>query len=257
MKIYILDGIGTYNRPDGVVMKQVAEAIEERVNISETKWINWPASMSGIGGPLSWHDASIIGVKLLTEEVLSNDEDFVLLAFSGGNKPARDWLYQNPDLRERCRAVGFLSDPERPRDRWQTGLPNPGGWGISGEDYGPIRDRSYWTSMPGDVISSARDDALLRTFNDLSEGPPEFVVQGARPVLVNKNRFQLAYQLEIPFVQWFTTLPRRIGEALEDVHRYNTGWHTTKYVTSFNNGPSLSSRMGASIAWRLNNPPRI
>lgn len=257
MKIYILDGIGTYNRPDGIVMKQVADAIEQRVDISETKWINWPASMLGIGGPLSWNDASIIGVKLLTEEVQSNDEDFILLSFSGGNKPAKDWLYANPELRERCRAVGFLSDPLRPRDRWQSGVSDPGGWGINGEDYGPIPDRSFWTSMPGDVISSAREDALLRTFSDISNQPPELVMVGAKVKLINENKFQLARQLKVPFLQWFGSLGRRINEAIGDVQRYQTGWHTTKYTTSFEGGDSLSSRMGASIAWRINHPPKV
>ena len=253
MKIYILDGIGSHNRADGIVMKQVADTIKEKVNISEVRWINWPASMSGIGGPLSWVEASNIGKRMLTEQIERDKEEFILLAYSGGNKPARDWLYENPELRKLCKSVGLVSDPERPRDRWQNGLPDPGGWGISGEDYGPVREMTFWTSVPGDVISSARPDALLRTFSDLSAGPPEFAVQNARPVLLNKNRFQLGYQLEVPFIEWFTTLGRRISEALEDIYRYQNGWHTSHYVGPVDNGPSLSQRMGASIAWRINN----
>lgn len=256
MKIYILDGIGTHDRPDGIVMKQVADAIKERTDISETKWVNWPASMLGQGGPLSWNQASAIGVQMLTDEVSSNNEDFILLAFSGGNKPARDWLYANKDLRKRCKAVGLLSDPERPHDRWQSGTDDPGGWGIAGEDYGPVPDMTFWTSYPGDAISSARKDALLRSFNDITNTSPEFAVKGANITLANVNKFQLGYQLEVPFFEWFTSLGRRINEAIGDVHRYLNGWHTTKYTISFNGGLPLTTRLGSSIAWRINNPPK-
>lgn len=251
MKIYILDGIGTHDRPDGTVMKQVADAIAAKADISEVKWINWPASMMGQGGKLSWNDASRIGVNMLSDEVSRTDEDFILIAFSGGNKPARDWLYENPDLRARCKAVGLLSDPMRPRDRWQSGLNDPGGWGIAGEDYGPIPDRTYWSSMPGDVISSARPDALLRTMADLSDGPPDMIFKDATETL-KMNRFQLGYMLRVPFFEWFGSLGRRINDAIIDIQRYMSGWHTTRYTTPFDDGDSLSTRMGSSIAWKVN-----
>ena len=250
MRIYILDGIGTHDRPEGLVMKQVADAITAKMSISEVKWINWPASMMNQGGKLSWNDATKIGVTMLTDEVSTNDEDFILLAYSGGNKPAREWLYQNPELRERCKAVALVSDPFRPRDRWQAGLPNPGGWGIAGEDYGPIPDRTFWTSIPGDVISSARPDAILRTMADLSDGPPELILNDATETL-KQNKFQLGHQLKVPFFEWFTSLGRRINEAVVDVQRYFGGWHTTKYTTSFNGGGSLCTRIGESISWKL------
>lgn len=253
MKIYILDGIGTYDRPDGIVMGDVARAITKDVEVSEVKWINWPASMMGQGGPMPWDEASRVGVRLLTEEVVKHNEEFIILAFSGGNRPAKEWLYENPKLRERCVAVGLLSDPQRPRDRWQSGVGNPGGWGISGEDYGPIPDRTFWTSMPGDVISSARADALLRSFAGGSPLTPELVIRPANAALHGNNRMEIGRQLEIPFIQWFTTLGRRIHEAFGDIQRYFGGWHTTLYTRPFDNGPSLCERLGRSISWRVRN----
>ena len=53
--------------------------------------------MAGIGGPLSWVEASRRGVLELDRVVAENPgEDLILLGYSGGNRVVHEWLILAP-----------------------------------------------------------------------------------------------------------------------------------------------------------------
>src|SRR5699024_4370625 len=164
MRIYVLDGAGTHGRHDNSVIAGGVDRLEGsliRKHDPDTtaEWVPWQAALMGVGGNReSWETNSREGVRLLVERMKSHDEDVILIAYSAGNKPAHDFLNDHPEFHDRVAAVGFVSDPWRPRDRWQHGLGDPGGWGVCGEDYTPIPARCFWTAVPGDVIPCAQPD---------------------------------------------------------------------------------------------------
>lgn len=256
MKIYVLDGAGSANRTSGIIDKTV-QRIVEKLEISDAIWINYPAAMMGVGGDKSWEQSSREGVAMLMEEMRKHDEDVILLSYSAGNKPLHDFLDVFPEFHKRIRAVGFMSDPWRPRDRYQANTPKPIGWGIKGERVGPLGDRSYWTSVVDDAISAAWPDALIRYAADVSEGQPDEII--TRAIDLGKlGNWQLGWQLGIiqrnP-IGWFFGLGGRIGQLAADVRGYLTGAHTTAYIQPFKtkdgNHASLAERLGDSIAWKV------
>lgn len=256
MRIHVLDGAGSANRTSGIIDKTVQRLVE-KLDISEAKWINYPASMMGVGGDKTWEESSREGVRLLAEEMKSHDEDVILLSYSAGNKPLHDFLDMFPEFHDRIRAVGFMSDPWRPRDRFQAGTPKPIGWGVNGERLGPIPDRSFWTSVYNDAISAAWPDALIRYTSAVSAGSPDQIVTNAIN-MGQMGNFQLAWQLGI--IQrnplgWFLGLGGRIGQLAADVRGYLTGAHTNDYIKPFKTSDgkteSLAERLGDSIAWKV------
>lgn len=256
MKIYVLDGAGSANRTSGIIDKTV-DRLKQTLDISEAKWINYPAAMMGVGGNKSWEQSSREGVALLMEEMQKHEEDVILLSYSAGNKPLHDFLDVFPEFHSRIRAVGFMSDPWRPRDRYQAGTPKPIGWGIKGERIGPLGDRSFWTSVVNDAISAAYPDALIRYAADVSEGNPDEIITKAIH-LGSLNNWQLGWQLGIiqrnP-IGWFLGLGGRIGQFAADVRGYLSGVHTTAYIQPFktNDGKSfsLAERLADSISWKV------
>ena len=254
MRILVLDGIGSHNRTSGVVDHAV-QRLAEKLDCGAT-WVNWKAAMAGVGGAGSWAENSRQGVKLMIDEFDKSSDDFVLIAYSGGNRVVHEFLDECPHLHERVLAVGLMSDPWRPKDRWQSGTAKPIGYGIMGEDYGPIADRTFWTSAHADVISAAWPDALMRYAADISPGDPdEFVATAIR--MGHLGQFQLAWQLGViqrEPLRWFFGLGGRIGQLGADAHGYLTGAHTNAYINPYRVGEddrSLAVRLADSIAWRL------
>ena len=175
MLIVYCDGIGS-GRLDAAdsrsILNPLLVRLREKTGARYVR-VEWPASLAGIGGPLSWVEASRRGVAELDRIVAENPgEDLILLGYSGGNRGVHDWLDSRPHLLNRVAAVGLLSDPFRPRGRGQFGAPGVGGFGICGERLGPIPDRTFWCAFQGDVITDCPEDSPLRTVADLSDRIP-------------------------------------------------------------------------------------
>lgn len=255
MKQIILDGIGTGDGRTSGVIDVTANKVADALGI-QSKWIFWKAAMAGVGGSGSWNDNAKAGVLMMVDEFKSTDEDYIILAYSGGNKVVHDFLDMYPEFHDRVVAVGFMSDPWRPKTRWQHGTPEPIGYGVMGERLGPIPDRSYWTSVHNDAISAAYPDALIRYAADVSDGDPDKIIENLIS-MSNLGKFQLAWQLGVvqrdPF-RWFFGLGGRIGQMISDIHGYLNGRHTKAYITPFDtndgNRESLAERLAETIIFK-------
>lgn len=236
-----------------VASKELARLLASRgVPVQRVK-VQWPASMARVGGDQSWDEAAREGVRNL-DEILARSpgEPVVLLGYSGGCKVVHDWLDQRPDARHRVAAVGLMSDPFRPRGRWQATLPDPGGWGICGEKLGPIPGRTFWTSSGPDVISSCPADSPLRTFADVSDKIPGSLLDDLRGHLV-KDDWQLATYMKMwrkDPLGYLRDLPRRMHVARTGVEGYLASAHTLAYTRG---NPSLALQLAGSINWALKN----
>lgn len=266
--IFVLDGIGAFDGKTSNVIDKAAwrlqESLAEHNRPFEVEWINWPASINPIG-ELTWSASTEVGVTNFEERVrqLEPQDRFIILAFSGGNRPAHVWLERvaewEPAMLERVLAVGLASDPYRPRGKQQAGMPMPGGWGLSGEWETPIMDRTFWLAIPRDAITDARHDALLRTAADVIDYFPGDLLSGLAKLVEeqNPNNWQLAWQLkafhENP-LRWFMGMNNRLGQARDDIVGYATGVHTRAYIEPFEGGPSAMERLAATISWKVRNP---
>ena len=251
--VVAFDGVGTDGRVDGSVLAPCVDRLAAKIG-ADTRWFPWGGStMLGMGGGGTWADNSRQGVQALVEWMDANPaQHIVLMSFSGGSLPAHDFLDQHPRLHHRVLGAAFLSDPWRPRDRWQHGLASPGGWGVCGERYTPISDRAWWTAVPGDVIPNAPHDSLLRYFADVSYGHPDHMIHEAIEAF-QQGRFQLAAHLELPLLERIFGLGRRMREASDAVWRYLNGFHTNHYLGPVDTGNgdlrSLAERLADSVAW--------
>lgn len=257
MKIYVLDGAGSAGKTSGIIDYTVNRLIE-KLDISDPQWIDYPAAMLKlVGGNYTWDESSRMGVQMLFEEMTSHEEDVILLSYSAGNKPLHDFLEMFPELHDRILAVGFMSDPWRPAERFQAGTPKPIGYGIKGEKLGPIPDRSFWTSVGNDVISAAYPDALMRYVADTVDGRfDEMITEAIK--LGSLGKFQLSWQLGVVQkepLRWFLGLGGRIGQFGADARGYLTGAHTNDYIKPFKTSDgkeeSLAVRLADSIAWKV------
>lgn len=266
MHIIFADGIGSakpgYTDSESIIMRIVERLVELNPSWTYTRVI-WPASMATVGGKYSWKDASAIGfdhlTKVVADKLLDNpDEMFILLGYSGGNKVIHDWLNSpfNSLMLEKIAAVGLMSDPWRPENRKQAELPHTYGWGICGQDLGPIPDRTFWTTVPGDVISDASHDAILRTAADASDAMPGGFLADLIGHLEDGN-LQLAWQIGVfrdnP-LKWILNLLPRMDRARIDIEGYFGGKHTTDYTTPYAGGRSLAHRLADSISYHVNRP---
>lgn len=249
MKILVLDGIGASGKRNSNVINPTVDRLVADLKASAI-WINWPSAMFGVGGKGSWEHNARIGVDMIVEEMNRDDDDVILLAYSGGNRVVHEFLDRSPHLIDRVLAVGFMSDPWRPRDKWQHGVAKPIGYGVMGEDETPIPDRCFWTSGYDDVISAARPDALMRYAADMSGGEPDKIIHDVI-IAAQHNRFQLSFMLGLPPLQWFAGLGPRLAQLTDDAHGYLTGAHTRAYTDPYKGGDSLAIRLGASISWKV------
>lgn len=260
MIIIYADGIGTANLNDDdgrsimrkLVDKLLANLRSHQIAVRPIR-VTWSASMAGVGGTKSWDQAAAEGVQDIDAIVAAHpDEKLILLGYSGGCKVIHDWLDRHagsPAL-DKILAVGLMSDPYRPHDRQQDRWPTRG-WGVCGERYGPIRDRTFWTTVPGDVVSDALADALMRSGADASRAMPGGFVRSLVQH-INAGTLQLAWKIgafrDNPLA-WFAELGPRVDQARRDIHGYRTGLHTTAYTVPFNGGASLIDRLAATVSW--------
>ena len=257
MLIVTADGIGTAGiAPDDTrsILGHTVARLRQRTEQHPVVPVQWPAAMVGLGGNTSWSVSSHIGTLDLDRIALEHpDQPLVLLGYSGGCRVIHQWLDTRPQEHHRVCAVGLMSDPYRPADRWQHGLPDPGGWGICGGHHGPIADRTWWTSAPGDVISSCPPDSPLRTAADLSDQIPGALLADLVGHL-RRGDWQLATKMGLwrrDPLAYLRGLGPRLDRARRDIEGYLNGKHTTAYVRPFDGGLSLAHRLADSIAWRL------
>lgn len=264
MLIAYADGIGTARLTDDdgrSILQHVVRPLAAKTGARPVR-VEWPASLAGIGGHLSWAASAHHGVLHLDQLLHDHPgERVILLGYSGGCRVVHDWLDTRPKHRHRVAAVGLLSDPYRPYGRDQHGTRPAYGWGIAGQLLGPIPGRTFWSTHPEDAISNARSDSLLRTFADLSDHIPG----GLLADLINhhqKGNWQLLWQLGIIRTNplgWFGTLGDRLHQARVDIDGYlHRGVHTTGYTQPFRTSDgkteSLAHRLADSIAWAINHP---
>lgn len=257
MHIIYADGIGTggpkFKDEQSILRKVVDRLLELKPSYTATR-LQWPASMVTIGGKYSWTEASLMGVEELDRIIDMNPErSFILLGYSGGCRVIHDWLDRNQHRLHKIAAVGLMSDPFRPKDKKQYGMSDTEGWGICGQKPGPIPKSTFWTTAPGDVISDALRDALLRTPADASDVMPGQFLWDLKNHLA-KGDLQLAWQIGLfkknPLA-WFNALRPRLRQARHDIHGYLNGRHTDSYVKPYAGGPSLAHRLAGSINWHI------
>lgn len=259
MLIVTADGIGTAGIlpvDTRSILGHVSARLGQRTARHRVEPVIWPASMAGIGGPRSWTVAAHLGVLDLDRIAAEHPgEQLVLLGYSGGCRVIHDWLDTRPAEHHRVAAVGLMSDPYRPHSRWQHGLADPGGWGIAGQRLGPIPGRTFWTSAPGDAISSCPPDSPLRTAADLSDQIPGSLLADLSGHLRASN-WQLAWHMGVwrrDPLGYLRGLGPRLDRARRDVEGYLRGAHTTAYTRPHQGGPSLAHRLADSIAWAIRN----
>lgn len=258
MHIIYADGIGTgqagFQDGQSILYKVVERLLQHKPTFTATR-LRWPASMVTIGGSYSWTDASRIGVAGINDIIDTDPErEYILLGYSGGCRVVHEWLEQNPQRLNKIAAVGFMSDPFRPYGKQQKGLPSLDGWGICGQKTGPIPKHTFWVAVPGDAITDAAPDAILRTPADVSDVLPGQFLWDLRSH-VEKGDLQLAWQLKVfrtDPLGWFRALGPRLHQARLDIRGYlRTGRHTTAYVTPYDNEGTPAERLADTINWHL------
>lgn len=234
MLIVYADGIGTGGIPpedERSILRTAALHLAAKQGCEAIR-VEWPASIGPIGGNLSWTDAAKIGMAGIDEILAANPGPVVLLAYSGGCKLVHDWLEANPDRLEQVAAVGFMSDPYRPRGKHQHGTPVPPGRGILRARQGPIPGRTFWSAVVGDVVTDCPEDSPLRTPADLSKNTPGGVLDDLARHL-HLGNWQLANYMQMwrrdPLGYLFA-LPRRINEARRGIEGYLGSAHTLAYT---------------------------
>lgn len=284
--VLVMDGIGTSRtatKTSGVLDDAVDVVMGGLVNATR-EIVLWPASYGPVGDGRSWSASADLGVahaQLLIDKYPQHD--IVIMAYSGGNLIAKRLLEQRPDLHGRVVAMGRLSDPWRPRSRWQNGTPDPGGWGVCGEDYGPIPDRTYWSSTPAlsqwlqrpsrsgrirnnsyvvaDPISSASNDSLLRPFaagtDYLGSDIDAFFKDLGN--LTHKSNAQILFELTLmrqnplKYIMGLGERVRRTGHEVASYSMYQQ--HTVGYLDPFpttdGNRQSLAVRLGSSVLHKI------
>lgn len=265
--VIYFDGIGTSKIPDSAddgrsILRPVAQAVADSLG-GEVLRAEWSASMAGLG-PDDWRTSSEQAIASL-ERILAEhpSRDVVLLAYSGGNLPLHDWLDRNAGkpVLDRVKAVGFMSDPFRPRDKYQFDTPRPGGYGVCGQRHTPIDDRAFWSTVAGDVISDAPHDTPLRTLADISDAMPGRFLYDLSGHL-GRGDLQLAWQLGVlrrnPLA-WLRGLGPRLDRARREVEGYLGGQHTTMYhrplVTRRQDDTedrrTPAQRLAGTVAWAV------
>lgn len=259
MHIIYADGIGSGGGEDVNVRSVLYRVVERLVSLKPSytfSKVPWPASMATVGGNLSWTQSSAIGVTAISEIIDSKPErSFILLGYSGGCRVVHEWMEKNPHRLDRISAVGLMSDPFRPKRKQQHGMTETEGWGICGQKPGPISDRTFWVSAPGDVITDALPDSILRTPADVSDVMPGQFLWDLRHHL-KKNDLQLAWKIN-DFLRnplgWLFGLGPRLHQARIDIHGYLNGRHTTSYVVPYAGGFTPAQRLANTINWHIDN----
>ncbi|MDZ4232807.1 MAG: hypothetical protein U1C73_03395 [Dietzia sp.] len=268
MLIIVCDGIGTAKLADddersilGAVARRLAESLRHHKFRADIVRADWPASMAGVGGPMSWANAAHLGVMSIDHLLRTNpSEQAVLVGYSGGCRVVHDWVDTRHQDRHRIAAVGLLSDPYRPASRWQHRVADPDGWGICGQRVGHLPHDTLWSSHPDDVISSCPPDSPLRTLADLSDRIPG----GFLDDFIGHMRlgdWQLATYMGMwrrDPIGYLNNLVPRMRAARRGVDGYLRGSHTKAYTRPFDSHDGdmrpLTDRLADSLSWKVRNP---
>lgn len=257
MIVVYADGIGSAAIPAGderSILLAAAQHLATKRDCPMVR-VEWPASIGPVGGGMSWSDAAKIGVEEVDQILAANPlEPVVLLGYSGGCKVVHDWLETRPSQLDRIAAVGFISDPFRPKGLHQHGTPPPEGYGICGAKRGPIPGRTFWSAWVGDVITDCPDDSPLRTAADLSKNTPGGVL-GDLGKRLRLGNWQLANYMKLwrrdPLAYLFS-LGRRMDEARRGIEGYLGVEHTLAYTRSWGeDGRSYAVRLADTINYAL------
>lgn len=252
--VLVFDGAGTAERTSRVV-DAVAERLQYRTGC-RVVWVPWPASLMGVGGRTPWPVATEDAIRWADDYIWRNEGQFVLVGFSAGCRPAREFLQRHPHHTSRISAIAQLADPWQPANRQQNGIANGFGYGIMGQALGPIPDRTYWAGNPADPICRAAPDSLLRYLTASTDAVPG----GLFRAFVDKahhGRLQLAPFLGLPLHEWFFGLggriDRSIGEALSYLGDGHLSAYTDPHPTRDGKTAPIAHRLADSVVWRLQN----
>ncbi|MBB1023346.1 MULTISPECIES: hypothetical protein [unclassified Dietzia] len=258
----VLDGAGTEGRTSRVI-DPVAEQLAAKLSCA-VEWQNWAASVMGAGGSTPWPAASHNAVIRLAHRIRTAPPGhrFILLGFSAGCRPVREFLDSHPELHHRIAAVGLLADPWQPHDRQQHGVPNGAGWGVMGSLPTPLMDRTFWCGHPGDPICRAAWDSLLRYLTAAADAVPGGLIRTFLDK-ARRGRLQLIPFLGLPPHEWFAGLGGRIDRSIAEARSYLGDGHTAVYTREFvtidpdtgrEDRRSLAHRLADSIAWKITHP---
>lgn len=246
MRILIADGEGAY-RSSSRRMDDFVDDLSTRLGARAVVRVQWPEpERTRLHRPRSWDAASAAGVADLARlGGLHPSDGIVLLGCCCGCRVIHDWLDAYPEQLDRVLAVGLLADPFRPRDRWLPGTADPGGQGVAGRRVGPVPDRTFWVSVPGDPLSGIKRDSLLRSAVRDSPLTPDQVYRELLEDLP-ESRTQLALRLHVlqhP-ADWPMVFGRRLDEARAALVRYGDRGYTAQYSEPGPDGRSPLETLG-------------
>lgn len=253
LTILVFDGAGTAGRTSNVV-DAVIERLKWKTGATAV-WVPWAASLMGVGGTTPWPTATEDAIKWAHNYMWRHEGNYILVGFSAGCRPAREFLERHPGMSPRVLALAQLADPWQPANRQQHGITDrSGGWGIMGQAYGPIPDRTFWCGNPADPICRAAPDSLLRYLAASTDAVPG----GLFAAFIDKahrGRLQLVPFLGLPLHEWFFGLGPRIDRSIKEAQAYLGSGHTSAYTAYFptndGNTTSLAHRLADSVAWRV------
>lgn len=250
MRILIADSDGAY-RPAAGVIDHFAAGLARRLSARPPVRVQWPQPEEArLRRPRTWDAAAAAGVADLARIVrLHPSDELILLGSRCGCRVIQDWLAACPDQLDRVVAVGLLADPCRPRDAELRGAGAPDGHGVAGERVGPVPDRTFWVSVPGDPLSDVEPDGLLRTAVDHSPLTPDQVYRGLLADLPD-SRTRLAARLHVlehP-TRWPAVFGPRLDRAREQLVRYGDDGSLGRYTEAGPGGRSPLELLADRIA---------
>ena len=252
LTILVFDGAGTAGRTSKVV-DAVVERLKTKTGATAV-WVPWPASLMGAGGKTPWPDATAEAIRWAVDYMWRHEGNYILVGFSAGCRPAREFLERHPGLKPRVSAIAQLADPWQPANRQQHGVPDGPGHGIMGQSLGPAPDRTYWAGHPFDPICRAAPDSLLRYVTASVDAVPGGLF-AAFLDKAHRGRLQLIPFLGLPPWDWFIGLGPRIDRSIREAQAYLGSGHTSAYTAPYETPDgkttSLAHRLADSVAWRL------
>lgn len=254
LTVLVFDGAGSAGRTSRVV-DPVVERLRWKTGATVV-WVPWAASLMGVGGTTPWPVASADAIRWAVDYMWRHDGKYILVGYSAGCRPARELLERHPGLTGRVAALAQLADPWQPAHRQQNGIEDGPGFGVMGQSFGPIPDRTLWCGHPQDPICRATPDSLLRYVTASVDTVPG----GLFAAFVDKaqrGRLQLIPFLGLSPFEWFTGLGPRIDRSIREARAYLSGGkHTTSYVSLYptpGDTRSLAHRLADSTAWLVRN----
>ncbi|MDV7999940.1 hypothetical protein [Rhodococcus sp. IEGM 1408] len=249
MRILIADGDGGY-RHSVAVIDEFAATLATRLGARPPVRVQWPEpDETRLRRPRSWDAASAAGVADLARIVrLHPSDEIILLGSRCGCRVVQDCLEAYPDQVDRVVGVGLMADPCRPHGRSLPGSGDPGGRGVAGGRVGPIPDRTFWVTVPGDPLSDVGKDSLLRATVRDSALTPDQVYRGLLEDLP-ASRTKMAARLHVfqhP-TEWASVFGRRLDEARDQLVRYGDGGYISQYTAPGPGGRSPLDVLGDQL----------